>query len=86
MLVGHSGGAQLVANLLAKRSDIKCAVMNSGAHDVYKYAEDMGFDSTVWALWENPVESGAVWKVVGIRRGAISGNMNVSLQAARSID
>jgi predicted esterase len=57
VLVGHSGGALLVANLLAKRSDIKCAVMNSGAHDVYKYAEDSGFDSTIWALWENPVAS-----------------------------
>jgi hypothetical protein len=31
--------------------------MNSGAHDVYKYAEDSGFDPTIWALWENPVES-----------------------------
>ncbi len=57
VLVGHSGGALLAANLLAKRSDIKCAVMNSGAHDVYKYAEDSGFDPTIWALWENPVES-----------------------------
>ena len=28
---------------------------------------------------------GAVRKVVGIRRGAISGNMKVSFQAARSI-
>jgi hypothetical protein len=28
---------------------------------------------------------GAVANVVGIRRGAISGNMSVSLQAARSI-
>src|SRR5262249_55181249 len=57
VLVGHSGGALLVANLLAKRSDIKCAVMDSGAHDVYRYAEDAGFDSAVWALWENPVLS-----------------------------
>jgi pimeloyl-ACP methyl ester carboxylesterase len=57
VLVGHSGGALLAANLLAKRSDIKCAVMNSGAHDVHKYAEDSGFDPTIWALWENPVES-----------------------------
>jgi pimeloyl-ACP methyl ester carboxylesterase len=57
VLVGHSGGALLVANLLAKRSDIKCAVMNSGAHDAHKYAEDSGFDSRVWAVWENPVDS-----------------------------
>ena len=57
VLAGHSGGANLVANLLAKRSDIKCAVMDSGATNSHKYAEDVGFDSTVWALWENPVDS-----------------------------
>jgi hypothetical protein len=34
---------------------------------------------------DNPVRAGAVWIVVGIWSGAISGNLKLSFQAARSI-
>jgi dienelactone hydrolase len=57
VLVGHSGGATLIANLLGKRSDIKCAVMDSGAIALHAYAQDYGFNSTIWALWEDPMDS-----------------------------
>ena len=39
----------------------------------------------LWRFVEEYIPPGAVRDVVGIRRGAISGNMKVSIQAARSI-
>lgn len=55
VLAGHSGGATLVANLLSKRSDLKCAAMDSGAVALHDYAYDVGFDPIVWATWEDPI-------------------------------
>ena len=47
------------------------------------------FTGTLWwstrKLWKAGLAQGAVAGVVGIRRGAISGNMKVQFQAARSI-
>jgi predicted esterase len=57
VLAGHSGGATLVANLLAKRVDVKCAVMGSGAIALHDYAYDSGFASDVWGTWEDPMLS-----------------------------
>jgi predicted esterase len=57
VLAGHSGGATLVANLLAKRIDLKCIAMNSGAVSLHDYASDVGFNPTVWAAWEDPILS-----------------------------
>lgn len=57
VLAGHSGGALLVANLLAKRSDIKCAVMASGAVALDRGASDSGFSPNTYLLWEDPMDS-----------------------------
>ena len=42
VLGGHSGGGSMVGELLARRSDIRCAVISSGApdHDAYLEARD----------------------------------------------
>jgi predicted esterase len=57
VLTGLSGGALLVANILAKRSDVKCAVMASGAIALQNYAQDVGFSPVVWGLWQDPMLS-----------------------------
>ena len=43
---GHSGGGSMVGELLARRSDIRCAVISSGApdHDAYLEARDEASD------------------------------------------
>src|SRR5262249_3456778 len=38
VLAGQSGGATLVANMVPKRSDVKCAVMGSGAVALWQFA------------------------------------------------
>jgi predicted esterase len=57
VLAGHSGGALLVANLISKRSDVRCAVMGSGAIALGEYAYDSGFASEIWATWQDPMFS-----------------------------
>ena len=57
VLAGHSGGALLVANLLSKRTDVKCAVMASGAISISQYAIDNDYSSDITALWESPEDS-----------------------------
>lgn len=56
-LAGQSGGATLVANILPKRSDVRCAVMASGAVALHRYASDGGFGRNIYIYWEDPIDS-----------------------------
>jgi pimeloyl-ACP methyl ester carboxylesterase len=55
ILVGQSGGATLVANILPKRSDVTCAVMASGAIALWHFASDQRFATVIWTSWEDPL-------------------------------
>lgn len=57
VLAGHSGGALLVANMLAKRQDVACAVMASGAIALTHYAVDINMHADIAGLWEDPLDS-----------------------------
>src|ERR1700722_6967822 len=51
VLAGQSGGAALVANILPKRSDVKCAVMGSGAVALWQYASSF-IARDIYQQWE----------------------------------
>jgi predicted esterase len=56
VLAGQSGGAALVANILPKRSDVKCAVMGSGAVALWQFASRF-VAQDVYKTWEDPIQS-----------------------------
>jgi tetratricopeptide (TPR) repeat protein/pimeloyl-ACP methyl ester carboxylesterase len=56
VLAGHSGGALLSAKLLARRNDIRCAVLASGPLALHAIAMEKGTQSAIWSGWEDPVE------------------------------
>jgi dienelactone hydrolase len=56
VLAGQSGGATLVANILPKRSDVKCAVMGSGAGALWQFASRF-IAPDVYQKWEDPIQS-----------------------------
>jgi pimeloyl-ACP methyl ester carboxylesterase len=56
VLGGHSGGGTLVAELIARRKDIRCAVISSGAAAHSAYLEGWGAGATIKASDLNPID------------------------------
>jgi dipeptidyl aminopeptidase/acylaminoacyl peptidase len=56
VLAGQSGGATLVANIVPKRSDVKCAVMGSGAVALWQFASRF-IAPDVYEKWEDTVQT-----------------------------
>ena len=55
VLAGQSGGGTLVANIVPRRSDVKCAVMGSGAVALLQFASRF-VAPDVYEKWEDPVQ------------------------------
>ena len=56
VLGGHSGGGTLVAELIARRKDIRCAVISSGAGAHNAYLEAWGAGETIKSSDLNPID------------------------------
>jgi pimeloyl-ACP methyl ester carboxylesterase len=56
VLGGHSGGGALVADLIARRQDVRCAVISSGAPAHSAYLEAWGAAGEIKAFSLNPVD------------------------------
>jgi pimeloyl-ACP methyl ester carboxylesterase len=56
-LGGHSGGGTLVADLIARRQDVRCAVISSGAGAHSAYLEAWGAGVEIKASDLNPIDS-----------------------------
>lgn len=71
-LGGHSGGGTLVAELLARRSDLRCAVISSGASAYRAYleakdAQDLPRRPPAFASLRNPVAHALHLRVPSVR-------------------
>ena len=55
-LGGHSGGGTLVADLIARRKDVRCAVISSGAPAHSAYLEAWGASGEIKAFGLNPID------------------------------
>ena len=64
VLGGHSGGGTLVADLIARRKDVRCAVISSGAPAHNAYLEAWGAAAEIRSFGLNPID-----KVRAVRPG-----------------